>query len=76
MERIYENYFELEPVVEENMSFKRFLSWSSGGPPIWWSGTIYELELFFYEKTDVSPLLMSKHESLNIISNRNIKYNV
>ena len=38
-----------------------------------------QLELFFYEKTDVSPLLMSKHESLiqfqtetlNTISNRN-----
>ena len=23
------------------MSFKRFLVWSSSGPPVWWSGTIY-----------------------------------
>ena len=25
------------------MSFKRFLIWSSGGPPGWWSGTNYAL---------------------------------
>ena len=25
------------------LSFKRFLLWSSGGPPVWWSGTIYEI---------------------------------
>ena len=25
------------------MSFKRFLIWSSGGPPVRWSGTIYAL---------------------------------
>ena len=23
------------------MLFKTFLIWSSGGPPVWWSGTIY-----------------------------------
>ena len=23
------------------MLFKRFLNWSSGGPPVQWSGTIY-----------------------------------
>ena len=25
------------------MSFKRFLIWSSGGPPVRWSGTIYAI---------------------------------
>ena len=25
------------------MSFKRFLVWSSGGPPVQWSGTIYAI---------------------------------
>ena len=25
------------------MSFKRFLIWSSGGPPVWWSGAIYAI---------------------------------
>ena len=25
------------------MYFKRFLIWSSGGPPVQWSGTIYAL---------------------------------
>ena len=25
------------------MSFKRFLIWSSGGPPVQWSGTIYAI---------------------------------
>ena len=25
------------------MMFKRFLIWSSGGPPVWWSGTIYAI---------------------------------
>ena len=23
--------------------FKRFLIWSSGGPPVWWSKTIYAI---------------------------------
>ena len=31
------------PVVQEEMSFKRFLIWSSGGPPVQWSGTIYAM---------------------------------
>ena len=25
------------------MTFKRFLIWSSGGPPVQWSGTIYAI---------------------------------
>ena len=25
------------------MSFKRFLIWSSGGPPVLWRGTIYAI---------------------------------
>ena len=36
------NYFELGPVVQE-MSFKRFLIWSSCGPPVQWSETIYSI---------------------------------
>ena len=32
--------FEFVPVVKE-MSFKRFLIWSSGDPPVRWSGAIY-----------------------------------
>ena len=31
-----------EPVVQE-MSFKRFLIWSSGDPPVQWSGTFYAI---------------------------------
>ena len=27
-------------VVQEEMSFKRLLIWSSGGPPVYWGGTI------------------------------------
>ena len=34
------NYFEYGPVVQEGM-FKNFLIWSSGGPLVRWSGTIY-----------------------------------
>ena len=34
------NYFEFGPVVQEGM-FKNFLIWSSGGPLVRWSGTIY-----------------------------------
>ena len=30
-------------VVQEEMSFKRFLIWSSGGPPVQWSKTIYAI---------------------------------
>ena len=36
------NYFEFGSVVKE-MSFKRFLNWSSGHPPVRWSGTIYAI---------------------------------
>ena len=36
------NLFEFGPVVQE-MSFKRFLIWSSGGPSVQWSGTIYAI---------------------------------
>ena len=36
---ILQNYFEFGPVVQE-MSFIRFLIWSSGGPPVRWSCTI------------------------------------
>ena len=34
------NYFEFGPVVQEDMSFKRFLILSSGSPPAGWSQTI------------------------------------
>ena len=34
--------FEFGSVVQE-MSFKRFLIWSSGSPPVLWSGTIYAI---------------------------------
>ena len=34
------NHFEFAPVVQEEMSFKRFLIWSSGSPPVPWSRTI------------------------------------
>ena len=30
-------------MVQEEWSFKRFLIWSSGGPPVQWSRTIYAL---------------------------------
>ena len=35
--------FELGPMVQEEMSFKRFLIWSCGSPPVQWSGTIYAI---------------------------------
>ena len=31
------------PVVQEEMSFKRFRFLSSGGPPVQWSGTIFAI---------------------------------
>ena len=31
VEELMRNYFEFGPVVQEEMSFKRFLIWSSGG---------------------------------------------
>ena len=34
-----EEHFEFGPVVQE-MSFKKFLIWSSGSPPVRWSRTI------------------------------------
>ena len=37
------NYFEFGSEVQEKMSFKRFLIWSSGDPPDQWSGTIYAI---------------------------------
>ena len=36
-------YFEFGPVVQEEMSFKRFHIWSSGSPPVQWSKTIYAI---------------------------------
>ena len=30
-------------MVQEQISFKRFIIWSSGGPPAPWSGTIYAI---------------------------------
>ena len=32
-----EQFFELWPVVQEEMSFIRFFIWRSGGPPVQWS---------------------------------------
>ena len=37
------NYFGFGLVIQVEISFKRFLIWSSGGPPVRWSGTIYVL---------------------------------
>ena len=37
------NYFKFGQVVQEEMSFKRFLISSSGGPCVLWSGTIYTI---------------------------------
>ena len=30
-------------MVQEDLAFKRFLIWNSGGPPIQWSRTIYAI---------------------------------
>ena len=30
-------------MVQEQILFKRFLIWSSGDPPVQWSGTIYAI---------------------------------
>ena len=30
-------------MVQEKTLFNRFLVWSSGGLPVWWSGTIYAI---------------------------------
>ena len=40
---LYLNQFEFGSVVQEEMSFKIFLIWSSGGPPVRWSETIYAI---------------------------------
>ena len=37
------NNFKLGPVVQEEKSFKRFPIWSSSGPCVTWSGTIYAI---------------------------------
>ena len=36
-------YFEFGSVVQEQMLLKTFLIWSSGGPPVQWSETIYAI---------------------------------
>ena len=43
--RYYEEQFReiILNLVQEKMSFKRFLIWSSDGPPVEWSGTIYAI---------------------------------
>ena len=41
-EHILWNYFKFGPMVQE-MSFKRFLIWSSGSPPVRWSRTIHAI---------------------------------
>ena len=43
MGTILRNNFEFGSVVQEEMSFKRFLIWSSGDPPVQWSRTIYAI---------------------------------
>ena len=35
--------FEFGSVVQEGMSFKRVIIWSSGSPPVCWSTTIYAI---------------------------------
>ena len=35
--------FEFESVIQKEMSFKKILIWSSGDPPVQWSGTIYAI---------------------------------
>ena len=40
-EQFYKKYFEFGPVVQEEITFERFLIWSSGSPPVQWSRTIY-----------------------------------
>ena len=37
------NYFEFELVVQERHSEEIILIWSSGGPPVPWSGNIYAI---------------------------------
>ena len=35
------SFFEFGSMVQKEMSFKIFLIWSSGDPPVQWSRTIY-----------------------------------
>ena len=37
------NNFDFGPVVQKEMSFKIFLIWSSGGPCVGWSRSIYAI---------------------------------
>ena len=37
------DFFEFGPGVQEAMSFKGFLIWSSGGPCVRWGRTIYAI---------------------------------
>ena len=43
MGNIHVKFMKFGPVVQEEMSFKRFLIWSSGNPPVQWSGIIYAI---------------------------------
>ena len=44
------NYFEFEPVVQEAMSLKRFLIWSSGSHPVQWKeGIMGNIRVKLYE---------------------------
>ena len=46
------NYFEFGPVVQEEMSYKGFLIWSSGSHPFWWSGK-FPYSAFFLLKESI-----------------------
>ena len=48
-EQFYNKYFEFGPVVQEEITFERFLIWSSGSHPVQWSRTIYA----FFVKSSV-----------------------
>ena len=41
MRNISVKLFEFGLVIQEDMLIKRFLTWSSGCPPVQWSETIY-----------------------------------
>ena len=43
VEGIYRNYFEFTHMVQEEITFERFLIWSSGSHPVQWSRTIYAI---------------------------------
>ena len=42
-EQFYKNYFEFGPVVQEEITFERFLIWSSGSHHVQWSRTIHAI---------------------------------